>query len=81
VHCGSPGRRGGVAKSADRLFAPLKRNRHGHRDYLMALVTFLHGLRVGELVDLMTSIGAKTPFQIRGHLQVGGKRRLVSRIT
>lgn len=35
-----------------RLFAALKRNRHGHRDYMMALVTFLHGLRVSELIDL-----------------------------
>ena len=30
----------------DRLFAALKQNRHGHRDYMIALVTFLHGLRV-----------------------------------
>ena len=36
----------------DRLFAALKRNRHGHRDYMIALVTFLHGLRVSELIDL-----------------------------
>ena len=36
----------------ERLFAALKGNRHGHRDYMIALVTFLHGLRVSELVDL-----------------------------
>ena len=36
----------------DRLFAALKDNRHGHRDYMAALVTFLHGLRVSELIDL-----------------------------
>ena len=36
----------------DRLFAALKGNRHGHRDYMVALVTFLHGLRVSELIDL-----------------------------
>ncbi len=36
----------------DRLFAALKHNRHGHRDYMVALVTFLHGLRVSELIDL-----------------------------
>jgi integrase len=36
----------------DRLFAALERNRHGHRDYMVALVTFLHGLRVSELIDL-----------------------------
>ena len=35
----------------DRLFAALKGNRHGHRDYMIALVTFLHGLRVSELID------------------------------
>jgi len=36
----------------DQLFAALKANRHGHRDYMVALVTFLHGLRVSELIDL-----------------------------
>ena len=36
----------------DRLFAALKGNRHGRRDYMVALVTFLHGLRVSELIDL-----------------------------
>jgi integrase len=36
----------------DRLFTALKGNRHGHRDYMIALVTFLHGLRVSELIDL-----------------------------
>src|SRR5258705_2790816 len=36
----------------DRLFAALKGNRHGHRDYMVALMTFLHGLRVSELIDL-----------------------------
>jgi integrase len=36
----------------DRLFAALKRNRWGHRDYMVALVLVLHGLRVSELVDL-----------------------------
>ena len=36
----------------NRLFAALKRNRHGHRDYMVALVAFLHGLRVSELIDL-----------------------------
>jgi len=36
----------------DRLFKALKGNRYGHRDYMVALVTFLHGLRVSELIDL-----------------------------
>ena len=35
-----------------KLFAALKANRHGHRDHMIALVTFLHGLRVSELIDL-----------------------------
>ena len=38
-------------RELDRLFAALKGNRHDHRDYMVALVTFLHGLG-GELVDL-----------------------------
>ena len=33
----------------------LKRNRHGHRDRLMGLLCFRHGLRVSELVDLQWS--------------------------
>ena len=36
----------------DELFAALKRNRNGHRDYMIGLVCFLHGLRVSELIDL-----------------------------
>ena len=36
----------------DKLFAALKRNRNGHRDYMIGLVCFLHGLRVSELIDL-----------------------------
>jgi site-specific recombinase XerD len=35
-----------------KLFAALKTNRHGHRDHMLALVAFLHGLRVSELIDL-----------------------------
>ncbi len=35
-----------------RLSAALKRNRHGHRDYMIALTMFLHGLRVSEVIDL-----------------------------
>ena len=47
----------------DRLFAALKGNRHGHRDYMVALMTFLHGLRVSELIDLRWDdlVGAKAP--------------------
>src|SRR5262249_19096445 len=36
----------------DRLFTALKGNRQGHRDYMIALAMFLHGLRVSELIDL-----------------------------
>jgi integrase len=30
----------------------LRRNRNGHRDRLMGLLCFRHGLRVSELIDL-----------------------------
>jgi site-specific recombinase XerD len=33
----------------------LKRNRNGHRDRLMGLLCFRHGLRVSELIDLQWS--------------------------
>jgi type 1 fimbriae regulatory protein FimB/type 1 fimbriae regulatory protein FimE len=36
----------------DKLLAALKRNRHGHRDWLIALMIFRHGLRVSETCDL-----------------------------
>jgi type 1 fimbriae regulatory protein FimB/type 1 fimbriae regulatory protein FimE len=35
-----------------KLLAALKRNRHGHRDWLIALMIFRHGLRVSEACDL-----------------------------
>jgi len=35
-----------------KLFEALKRNRHGKRDYLMALVCYLHAWRATELVKL-----------------------------
>jgi type 1 fimbriae regulatory protein FimB/type 1 fimbriae regulatory protein FimE len=38
-----------------RVLAALKRNRHGHRDWLMALLAFRHGLRVSELIALQWS--------------------------
>lgn len=38
-----------------KLFEHLKTNRHGRRDYLMALVGYLHALRVSELVALRWS--------------------------
>ena len=36
----------------DKLLAVLKRNRHGHRDWLIGLVIYRHGLRVSEACDL-----------------------------
>jgi site-specific recombinase XerD len=35
-----------------KLLAALKRNRHGHRDWLVALLIYRHGLRVSEACDL-----------------------------
>jgi Phage integrase family len=36
----------------DKLLAALKRNRHSHRDWLIGLVIYRHGLRVSEACDL-----------------------------
>ena len=36
----------------DKLLATLKRNRHGHRDWLVGLIVYRHGLRVSEACDL-----------------------------
>jgi integrase len=36
----------------EKLMAAAKLGRHGHRDATMVLVTYRHGLRVSELVDL-----------------------------
>src|ERR1700758_2427620 len=36
----------------DKLLAALKRNRHGHRDWLVGLIIYRHGLRVSEACDL-----------------------------
>jgi site-specific recombinase XerD len=35
-----------------KLLAALKRNRHGHRDWLVGLIIYRHGLRVSEACDL-----------------------------
>ena len=34
------------------LLDALKRNRHGHRDWLIGLLIYRHGLRVSEACDL-----------------------------
>jgi type 1 fimbriae regulatory protein FimB/type 1 fimbriae regulatory protein FimE len=36
----------------DKLLKALKANRHGHRDWLIALLIYRHGLRVSEACDL-----------------------------
>jgi integrase len=36
----------------ERLIDAAKKNRHGHRDALMTLLSFRHGLRAGEVCDL-----------------------------
>lgn len=36
----------------EKLLAALKKNRHGHRDWLIALLIFRHGLRMSEACDL-----------------------------
>src|SRR6516164_9963749 len=36
----------------DKLLGALKRNRHGHRDWLIGLIIYRHGLRVSEACDL-----------------------------
>src|SRR6516164_10416772 len=35
-----------------KLLAALRGNRHGHRDWLIALLIYRHGLRVSEACDL-----------------------------
>ena len=35
-----------------KLLAALKQNRHGHRDWLIGLLIYRHGLRVSEACDL-----------------------------
>lgn len=35
-----------------KLLAALKGNRHGHRDWLIGLLIYRHGLRVSEACDL-----------------------------
>ena len=38
--------------SGSKLLAALKGNRHGHRDWLVGLIIYRHGLRVSEACDL-----------------------------
>jgi integrase len=47
---GQDGQDGGA--EVERLIEAAKRNRHGHRDALMVLLAYRHGLRAAEVVDL-----------------------------
>jgi integrase len=41
-----------TADEVERLIEAAKANRHGHRDALMVLLAYRHGLRAAEVVDL-----------------------------
>jgi hypothetical protein len=41
-----------TADEVEKLIEAAKQNRHGHRDALMALLAYRHGLRAAEVVDL-----------------------------
>jgi hypothetical protein len=41
----------------ERLIEAAKANRHGHRDALMVLLAYRHGLRAAEVVDLRLGAG------------------------
>jgi len=41
-----------IIDEVERLIEAANTNRHGHRDALMVLLAFRHGLRAGEVVDL-----------------------------
>ena len=41
-----------TTNEVERLIEAAKKNRHGHRDALMILLAFRHGLRAGEVCDL-----------------------------
>ena len=43
---------GATADEILKMLAALKRNRHGHRDWLIGLLIYRHGLRVSEACDL-----------------------------
>ena len=41
-----------TAREVEQIMDAARRNRHGHRDATMILITFRHGLRASEAVDL-----------------------------
>jgi integrase len=46
-----------TSDEVDRLIEAAKANRHGHRDALMVLLAYRHGLRAAEVVDLRWGTG------------------------
>jgi integrase len=65
----------------ERLIEVAKSNRHGHRDALMVLLAFRHGLRPGEIVDLRWDqidfmSGERVEEEVREALEtIGGEAR------
>ena len=46
-----------TADEVEKLMEGVRQNRHGHRDALMVLLAFRHGLRAAEVVDLRWGAG------------------------
>ena len=44
----------------DKLLAALKRNRHGHRDWLIGLTIYRHGLRVSKALPCRACVSGVT---------------------
>jgi integrase len=55
----------------EKLIEAAKNNRHGHRDALMVLMTYRHGLRAAEVVDLRWEQGPCQPLAFQ---QIGLER-------
>jgi integrase len=64
----------------ERLVEAAKHNRHGHRDAIMVLVAYRHGLRAAELVDLRwDQVDFKTATLHVRRVKAGASRRLGKR--
>jgi site-specific recombinase XerD len=51
----------GEVRTREHLIQAARNNRHGHRDALMVLLTYRHGLRAAEVVDLPGSKSTSKP--------------------